>query len=119
MKKVLLIDDDAINNFVNKKLIQRFMDQVEIVEFLDAHSALDYLNANEPDIIFLDINMPEMDGWAFLEEYSKWENKAMVMILTTSIDPADRERSEKYPFVEGFFVKPLNLISTQKAINKV
>ena len=119
MKKVLLIDDDPINNFVNKKLIQRLFDDIEIVEFLDAVSALKYLESNKPDMIFLDINMPEMDGWAFLERYKKMNEQTHVIILTTSIDPADRKRSEEYAFVEGFFIKPLNMGATHEVISKV
>ncbi|MDP1726022.1 MAG: response regulator [Bacteroidota bacterium] len=118
MKKVILIDDDPINNFVNKKLIQRLFDEIEIIEFLDAVSALKYLDNNKPDFIFLDINMPEMNGWDFLKAYEKMTEQSSVIILTTSIDPADRARSEMYPFVEGFFVKPLNIGATQKVISK-
>lgn len=119
MKKVILIDDDPINNFVNKKLIQRLFDEIEIIEFLDAASALKYLEGNKPDFIFLDINMPEMNGWDFLKAYEKMAQQAPVIILTTSIDPSDRTRSETYSFVEGFFVKPLNMGATQKVISKV
>ncbi|MBC7381685.1 MAG: response regulator [Bacteroidia bacterium] len=119
MKKVLLIDDDPINNFVNKKLIQRLTDDIDITEFLTAEDALIYLNENNPDMIFLDINMPEMDGWGFLEAYQQMKEQSPVIILTTSIDPADRIRSESYKFVEGFFIKPLNIGATQRVISKV
>ncbi|MCF8253218.1 MAG: response regulator [Bacteroidia bacterium] len=118
-KKVLLIDDDPINNYVNKRLITRLFSVVEIVEFLDAVSALEYLKENTPEIIFLDINMPEMDGWQFLENYRTYTNRTKVVILTSSIDPSDRLRSEQFDFVEGFFVKPLNISNTNEALSKV
>jgi CheY-like chemotaxis protein len=118
-KKVLLIDDDPINNYVNRRLILRLFTVAEITEFLDAVSALEYLKTNTPELIFLDINMPEMDGWQFLEEYRNYPNRTKVVILTSSIDPSDRMRSEQFEFVEGFFVKPLNVSSTNEALSKV
>jgi len=118
-KKVLLIDDDPINNYVNKRLILRLFSVAEITEFLDAVSALEYLKTNTPELIFLDINMPEMDGWQFLEEYRNYPNRTKVVILTSSIDPSDRMRSEQFDFVEGFFVKPLNISNTNEALSKV
>ena len=118
-KKVLLIDDDPINNYVNKRLILRLFSVAEIAEFLDAVSALEYLKTNTPELIFLDINMPEMDGWQFLEEYRNYPNRTKVVILTSSIDPSDRMRSEQFDFVEGFFVKPLNISNTNEALSKV
>jgi CheY-like chemotaxis protein len=118
-KKVLLIDDDPINNYVNRRLILRLFTVAEITEFLDAVSALEYLKTNTPELIFLDINMPEMDGWQFLEEYRNYPNRTKVVILTSSIDPSDRMRSEQFEFVEGFFVKPLNISNTNEALSKV
>ncbi len=64
-----------------------------------------------PDIIFLDINMPRMDGWEFLQEFEKLPdtilNKCSVYMLTSSIDPNDIEKSKTYKTVKNFFSKPL------------
>jgi CheY-like chemotaxis protein len=116
VKNILLIDDDNINNFVNRKLIERFSGDVEIKDFLRAEDALDYLkDGNHADIIFLDLTMPGMGGWGFLEKYEGSGYNIPVFILTTSIDPNDKVRAEQYRCIEGFFVKPLKITDTPLA----
>lgn len=121
MKKhssVLLIDDNDIDNFVAKKIIEKsgFAEKVIIVQ--SARSALDYLNSEEstsdniPDIIFLDIGMPEMDGFEFLEEYEKLNriivNHCKVVILSSSLDIDDYNRASRNKLVKKFINKPLS-----------
>lgn len=116
MKKVLLIDDDPINNFVNRKLILKLKGDCEIIEFLNAEDALKYLEENQADVIFLDLAMPYMDGWAFLDEYMEKKYSYPVFVLTTSIDPDDKIKAQQYPVIEGFFVKPLTIKETEAAL---
>src|SRR5690349_3883652 len=100
VNSVLLIDDDSIFNMISKKIIQiaKFAPKVE--SYLDATAALDELkqliNSDPdefPDVIFLDINMPEMDGWGFLDEFKKFPEfilkKCKIFMLTSSIDDHD------------------------------
>ncbi|MFN4083014.1 MAG: response regulator [Bacteroidia bacterium] len=117
MNKVILIDDDPINNFVNRKLILKLKGDCEIVEFLNAIDALNYLKDNSADVIFLDLAMPDMDGWDFINEYTKMNLKYPVFVLTTSIDPEDKKRAEQYPVISGFFVKPLTVKETEAIIS--
>lgn len=120
MKKlncVLLIDDDEPTNFIHKRIVTKWdgAEEVQIAE--GGQEALNYLSSSEageypqPDIIFLDINMPGMDGWEFLEEYDQLplaqKGGVMVMMLTTSLNPDDREKAKKYGAVAGFMNKPL------------
>jgi CheY-like chemotaxis protein len=109
MNKVVLIDDDPVNNFVNRRLILKLKKDCEIKEFLNAGDALEYLKGNEVDVIFLDLAMHDIDGWGFLDEYKKIGLKYPVFILTTSIDPLDRIRAEQYPELSGFLIKPLTV----------
>lgn len=118
MNKVVLIDDDPINNFVNRKLILKLKGDCEITEFLNAVDALEYLKTNSADVIFLDLAMPEVDGWGFLEAYKQLNLHYPVFVLTTSIDPLDRERAEQYPELSGFFIKPLTVKETESIICK-
>lgn len=109
--KVLLVDDDPITNFINaRKLWQRNIIQVEVAE--NGFSALNYLEgASElPDIVFLDVNMPVMDGFEFLDsikEIQKYKD-IVVVVLTSSIRVADKETALAYDQVMDFIEKPLD-----------
>jgi len=117
MKKlncILLIDDDLDDNFFHKIVIEdmNVADTIEIAENgLDALTFLKKENQTAPDLIFLDINMPKMNGWEFLEAYKKLnvnqKAKVVVVMLTTSINPADKKRAEQFPEITGFNSKPL------------
>lgn len=120
---ILLVDDDEATNFFNKIIIDKsgVAEHVEIT--WNGREALEYLTNKgkytgqndkypNPDLILLDINMPKMDGWDFLDEYEKLddEQKARIIIvmLTTSFNPDDKERAEKIPIINGFKNKPLS-----------
>lgn len=116
MKKVLLIDDDDIYNFLNKSLVEisGLGKQVNICNSArDGIALLKSSSVNElPDLILLDIMMPDMDGHGFLEEFAKLpepiSNYVKIAMLTSSLDPDDRERSFRYKSVIDFIEKPLN-----------
>lgn len=135
MKKVnciLLIDDDPDDNFFHTIIIEEtgVCNQVQVAT--DGESALDYLiksgepNQSEsfpkPDIIYLDINMPRMNGFEFLEEYEKLDeklkSKIVVVMLTTSLNPNDRIKAEAYPVIKEFQNKPLTEETLQEMIEK-
>jgi CheY-like chemotaxis protein len=124
-KIIFLIDDDAITNFIHTKVIQA-NDSFTVVDFTNAKEALAALRKREtlgidsiPDLIFLDINMPEMDGWEFLDEFQLRSEplleKCKVVMITSSVDREDMERSQTYKCVKGFISKPL----TQQAFREL
>lgn len=115
---ILLVDDDENDNFFHKRTLEK----IKIAEKVDIANtgieALEYLSQSHqtadlanPNIIFLDVNMPIMNGWEFLSEYEKLPESArantLVIMLTTSLNPDDRKRAEQNPLVNGFINKPL------------
>ncbi len=118
LEKVLLIDDSDIDNMVNKKVVERTGLATNVVVKNSASSALNFLKEvaesdreNIPDIIFLDIRMPEIDGFGFLEMFEKLpdpvqENISIVM-LSSSIDSEDYNKAMQNRFVKQFLNKPL------------
>lgn len=132
MKKlncILLVDDDEPTNFLNKMILEdvNCAETVEVAE--SGQSALRYLenasengNPSSPDLIFLDINMPAMNGWEFLEQYSHLDQSrkanVVIVMLTTSLNPDDRAKAGKIPDVSGFETKPLTPEKLQSIIKK-
>ena len=105
-----LVDDDPINNMINERMLRKhFSDQLTVEVFPDGQPAIDRLRSGGemPSLIFLDINMPGLDGWQFLEAYEKDGFDSAVVMLTSSIDPGDPDRSQSFPSVVDFISKPL------------
>lgn len=113
LPSVLLIDDDYVTNFLNTKVIEhaKITEHVEVK--LNGKEALDFLTdkASSPTLILLDINMPVMDGWEFLQAYEQKaldkKNKSNIVMLSTSSNPDDMERAKQLAFVCDFKSKPL------------
>ena len=110
-----MVDDDSEDNYFHQIVINEMNITERIEVALNGIEALNFLkdeNQVRPDIIFLDINMPKMNGWEFLEAYKDLEDdqkaRVLVVMLTTSINPMDRERAEKYRDIVGFNCKPLS-----------
>ncbi|TGL55586.1 response regulator [Leptospira kemamanensis] len=112
ISKVFLIEDDLVTTFLIKTLMEKFSFASEIITFSNGDVALHTLQNSEtyPDLLFLDLNMPVMDGWQFLEEIQNRSPLSNIptYILTSSIDPLDRSRSTQFPNVKGYLVKPLS-----------
>lgn len=111
---VMLIDDDEADNYYHRMVIERSGCADEIRCFQRAERALDFLDAageRRPDLILLDINMPAMNGWDFLDAYrdlAEFREDVVVVMLTTSLNPDDRARARTIDAVADFKIKPLD-----------
>lgn len=117
---ILLVDDDEINNFISIKLIKKVLLNTEITACLNGKFAIDELlgisrkdPSKLPDYILLDINMPIMNGWEFLDEYTKLKidpaGKTRIFIISSSVFSNDISKAKSYPLVKDFVSKPLNI----------
>lgn len=120
VKSVCIIDDDLIYQFLAKEEIEYTNMVNKIMFFNNGEKALQFientLNNDEmdilPDIIFLDINMPVMDGWEFLEAYAqikpKIEKKIVIYMVSSSIDIRDLDRAKSISEVSDYIIKPIS-----------
>ena len=118
LETVLCIDDDHITLMLCKMVISKTSFAKQIATAKNGEEALKYFDTikvtnsiNKTQLIFLDLNMPLMDGWGFLDnfgtsEYAEFHN-TKIIILSSTIDPDDFEKSKKYPLVIDFFSKPI------------
>lgn len=124
-RKILLVDDDPIVNFINSKILEIELPGVPIVIVENGLQALEFVGKNSitPLLVFLDINMPIMNAWGFLEAIldKKGYYDLQIHILTSSVDNEDKVKANQYEQVFSFLHKPLSktkLIEIKKTFNK-
>ena len=116
--KILLVDDDRAMNYLSREVLTELNASSEIAVAEDGLEAIQHIkDSNCPDVIFLDIRMPFMDGFEFLDSLTQTGlcRKVKVVMLTSSVRPEDRKKAFTYRFVIEYFEKPL----TEEKIQKV
>jgi CheY-like chemotaxis protein len=121
MRTILLIDDDQIFNFISSEMILETDPDTRIITYLSSPEALEYLKdlldreQPLPDILFLDIRMPEMTGFELLDKLLQQYpiesiKKMRVFMLTSSLDENDNQKAANNPLIEGYLGKPLDIV---------
>lgn len=123
----IVVDDDPIFIMLMERMLSKTRDLTDFSTFESGLNALSHLKENylEKDkfVIFLDINMPEMDGWEFLDKLNDFadNNKVLVLLCTSSVDDSDVNRGKEYPFVQNFLSKPIfpeKLVQVEKDLKE-
>lgn len=124
-----IIDDDEIYQFMLTRLIKNNILSESIITFPDGEKAIQYFSDNKaateniPDIIFLDINMPIMDGWQFIEEYARIKTeikkKVLIFMLSSSLNPIDIKRANKINEISHYILKPIKSEEIKKIFDSL
>lgn len=119
IKCILLIDDDKVTNFYNKKIVKRHSQYEDVIALTSGQEALNFIKdaikgiTIKPDLIFLDINMPAMNGWEFIEHYKSLDKtfteSIKLVMLTTSNNPEDLKKSKSIETINDYINKPLSI----------
>lgn len=125
LNTILLIDDNEDDNFCHRIMLEDINLAKEIIEFQYARDALGFIktSSKEIELILLDINMPKMNGFEFLDHYSNLDSTIKkgknVFMLTTSLNPDDKNKVKFYPDVKGFLHKPLDIKKLKELLSKL
>lgn len=119
-----IIEDNPASVFWIKELMEEANFAEHILVYKNGHAAYEQLSSNiedaaiTPDIIFLDLNMPVMDGWQFLQAFTQLKpaKKILIYILTSSVDPEDTVKVLQYNNVQGYLVKPITETDLKKIL---
>lgn len=126
IKRFLIIDDDRANNMLCQIILKKAFGRAEIISYEEPRTALDYIksrytnsNENLKTVLFLDINMPDITGWEFLDIFKNFDDKIRkqfsIYMLSSSVDYKDKKMAKENTLVEGYIEKPL----TRDKVNKL
>lgn len=126
---ILLVDDDELYLYLMEKTIHQVSKELVVNSFTDGEQAVEYITKctdekiELPEVIFLDINMPFLDGWGFLAEFkklkSKIANKVNIYMVSSSIRETDVQRALDFEELTGYVVKPLHKAQLAKIFKKI
>ena len=122
INSIMVVDDGEADQYITKRVIESFDSNIDLVQAHNGKQALEVLNSglHEPDVILLDINMPVMNGFEFLDEYSLRDSPcSVVVMMTSSSQEGDIQRSMRYSCVKKYIVKPLDTTDLEELVNLV
>ncbi len=126
---ICIIDDDDVYQYSAERTIREEDIAQSVMVFSEAENALQYLAENSampeklPEVILLDIFMPVMDGWEFLDEYVKLKpkinKKILLYVVTSSVSASDKKRAERYEGISDYIIKPVSQITFREIAKDV
>ncbi|MDQ2752803.1 MAG: response regulator [Bacteroidota bacterium] len=129
MMVTYVIDDDKLYQFAMKRMLHHLSIETEIVQFENGLQAIEYLQQHKdkknqlPDIIFLDINMPVMNGWQFLDAFMNLhlnpQKKITIYMVTSSVDNAEILKAASYKQIRNYIIKPLSIASLREVFKNI
>ena len=112
MIKILIAEDEQIEREFIANIVKTSQPEILLLQAENGEEALRLYQEHQPEIVFLDINMPQMSGFDFLEEYNKFpedvKKKCVIVMLSSSLHPEDREKALSSPYIFEFMSKPIN-----------
>jgi len=125
LNTVLLLDDNRATNFIHKKFFAEVDCADRVLDFQSGKNALVYIaqeGTPQPELIFIDINMPIMSAWEFLEEFENIEGidptKTVIVLLSTSLSPKDKKMSSEISLIKEVLIKPLSTEAIRGVLQK-
>lgn len=117
-KSIYIVDDDSIFLLISSRLIKKLYPDTIVETFKNGELALEGLQQGRPEILFLDLNMPIMDGWIFLDKLQELYDVPPfdLYISSSSINPQDKQRAHDNPLVKGFIEKPWDSDALEKIL---
>ncbi|WP_437370967.1 response regulator [Maribacter litoralis] len=126
---ILLVDDDELYLYLMEKTIHQLSKELVVSTFTDGEQAVEYIaectkqNLDLPEVIFLDINMPFLDGWGFLNEFKKLKPKIInninIYMVSSSMRDSDIKRASNFEELTGYVVKPVNKVQLAEIFKKI
>ena len=126
---ILLVDDDELYLYLMEKTIHQLSKDLVVTTFTDGEQAVEYISkcteekVELPEVIFLDINMPFLDGWGFLNEFKKLKpkiiNKINIYMVSSSMRDSDIKRASNFEELTGYVVKPVDKVQLAEIFKKI